>query len=74
MIVREFFREREDGVKLYRTYSDKGLVIKKVETDEMYEEAVDVESAAYSYVETDQMIDAPEEGEEIKNNKEDDEG
>lgn len=73
MIVREFFREREDGVKLYRTYSDKGLVIKKVETDEMYEEAVDVESAAYSYVETDQMIDTPE-GEEIKNNKEDDEG
>lgn len=52
MIVKEFYRTREDGVNLYRTYSDEGLMIQKVGTDEIYDEAIDVESAPYTYEET----------------------
>ena len=51
MIVREFLATREDGVNLYLTYSDKGLPILQVETGAMYEDAVDVEDAPYTYVE-----------------------
>lgn len=53
MIVREFYKVREDGIVLFRTYSDKGLQILKVGTDELYDEAIDVENAPYTYTETD---------------------
>ena len=53
MIIKEFYRIREDGVKLYRTYSDTGRNIKKVGTEEIYSEAIDVENAQYVYEETD---------------------
>ena len=52
MIVTEFFKERTDGVKLYRTFSDKGLLIRQVETGTIYDEAVDVENSNYTYEET----------------------
>ena len=52
MIITEFYRTREDGVNLYRSYSDKGLQIHKVGTDEIYGEAVDVEDARFEYEET----------------------
>ena len=55
MIVKEFYRTREDGVNLYRTYSDKGLKIHKVGTDEIYDEAVDIEDASYTYEETTEL-------------------
>lgn len=51
MIVREFYRTREDGVNLYRTYSDEGKDIRKVGTEEIYAEAIDVEDAPYTYEE-----------------------
>ena len=35
MIVREFYEERTDGVKLYKTYSDAGYYIQKVGTEEV---------------------------------------
>lgn len=57
MIVREFYKQRNDWVKLYRTYSNEGYMIQKVGTDEIYEEAIDVESTKYEYVETDQKIE-----------------
>jgi hypothetical protein len=57
MIVREYFDTRSDGVRLYRTYSDKNLYIRKVGTDEVYSEAVDVEDAPYTYEETDKEIE-----------------
>lgn len=57
MIVREYFDTRKDGVRLYRTYSDKNLYIRKVGTDEVYSEAVDVEDAPYIYEETDKEIE-----------------
>ena len=52
MIVKEFYKTRTDGVNLFRTYSDKGLRIRKVGTDEIYDEAIDIESAPYTYEET----------------------
>jgi hypothetical protein len=61
MIISEFYREREDGVKLYRTYSDAGMMIQQEQTGALYSEAVDVENSGYTYVET----DTPIEGEDI---------
>ena len=60
MIVKEFFQERADGVKLYRTYSDKNFKIKQVETEAVYDEAIDVENSKYTYVETDELIEQEE--------------
>ena len=56
MIIKEFYKTRKDGVNLYRTYSNEGLKIQKVGTDEIYDEAIDVEGAPYVYEETDQPI------------------
>ena len=53
MIVTEFFKERIDGVKLYRTFSDKGYKIRQVETQTVYDEAIDIENSGYTYEETD---------------------
>ena len=39
-IIKEFYVTREDGVDLYRTYSDEGYKIQKVGTDEIYDEAI----------------------------------
>lgn len=64
MIVRTFFRQREDGTNLYRTYSDKNVMIRQIETDTLYDEAVDVENAPYSYEET--AIAISEEGEKLR--------
>ena len=56
MIIREYYRTRKDGVNLFRTYSDQKVMIRKVGTDEVYDEAIDVEGAPYVYGETDQPI------------------
>lgn len=60
MIINEFYRDREDGVKLYRTYSDKGMMILQEQTGDMYGEAVDVENSGYTYIETDMPIESEE--------------
>ena len=52
MIVIEFYKQREDGVNLFRTYSDEGFEIQKMGTDEIYAEAIDVEDAYWDYMET----------------------
>lgn len=57
MIIKEFYKTRTDGVNLYRTYSDKGLKIRKVGTDEIYDDAIDIENIPYTYEETDILID-----------------
>ena len=57
MIIREFYMTRTDGVNLYKTYSDKGVYIKKQGTDEKYDIAVDVENTNYTYEETEEIID-----------------
>lgn len=61
MIRREFYRTRKDGVKLYKTYSDEGYFIRKVGTEEVYEEAIDIEDAPYTYEETTDKIEVVEE-------------
>ena len=60
MIVREYFQTRSDGVRLFRTYSDAGLLIRQTQTGAEYSEAVDVEDAPYTYAETDTPIETPE--------------
>ena len=57
MIVREYFEMRYDGVSLFRTYSDKGMLIRQVESGAIYSEAIDVENASFTYEETDKPID-----------------
>ena len=57
MVVKEFFRQRKDGVNLYKTYSDANFYIQKVNTNEIYTSAIDVEDAAFEYVETDKIIE-----------------
>lgn len=57
MIVREYFETRYDGVRLYRTYSDNGVLIRQVESGNEYSEAIDVESASFTYEETDKPIE-----------------
>lgn len=52
MIQREFYRQRADGVRLIRTYSDEGYLIRQRETGELYMEAIDIEDAQYTYEET----------------------
>lgn len=44
-------KTRTDG--LVRTYSDVGKKIQKVGTDEIYDTAVDLPNAGYTYAETD---------------------
>lgn len=56
-IVKEFYKTRDDGVNLYRTYSDENYKIKKVGTDEVYDEAVDIENAPYEYEETTEKVE-----------------
>lgn len=54
----EYHSTRADGVNLYRTYSDKRLMLQKVGSDEdPYSEAIDVEDAGYRYEETDIPIE-----------------
>lgn len=56
-IIKEFYITRTDGVNLYRTYSDENFKIKKIGTDEVYDEAVDIENAPYEYEETTEKIE-----------------
>ena len=57
MVVRKFHETRPDGVNLYRTYSDGGYYLIQNETGAEYGEAIDVESAPYTYTETDKKIE-----------------
>ena len=56
MIHREYYDTRKDGVALYRTYSDANLRIRQVETGAIYDEAIDVDGAPYTYEETEEVV------------------
>lgn len=60
MIIKEEYITREDGVCLYRTYSDIGNYIRQVETNVIYAEAIDVEGALFTYEETEDKIEQVE--------------
>jgi hypothetical protein len=49
-----------NGREFRRTYSDEGYLIRKVGTDEIYSEAVDLPDRNFEYVETDQSIEIEE--------------
>ena len=57
MIIREFYKMREDGINLYKTYSDSNVVIRKVNTNEKYNIAIDIEGVEYEYIETNEIIE-----------------
>ena len=57
MIVKEEYKTRADGVKLFRTYSDEGKKIIQNETGIIYSEAIDVENAPYTYTESDEDVE-----------------
>lgn len=53
--------ERIEGSNdLIKTYSDSGMMIQQEQTGDIYPEAIDVESAGYTYVETDTHIEEDE--------------
>lgn len=56
MIVTEDYKIRADGVKLIRTYSDEGKYIIQNETGIVYSEAIDIETAPYTYSESDEEL------------------
>lgn len=57
MLRYEYDTTRSDGKKLYRAYSDQGMKIRKDGTEEVYNEAVDVEDSGFTYTETDIPIE-----------------
>ena len=61
MIIKEFYEQRLDGVKLYHTYSDSNYKILQNETNAVYDDAIDVEDAPYTYSETNELIESVEE-------------
>ena len=54
MIVQEII---EGNTTLVKTYSDKGVMIRKIGTDEIYSEAIDPQKFNREYEETDIPID-----------------
>lgn len=60
MVRTEFYKTRKDGVNLYRTYSDANKYLIRNDGVE-YSEAVDVEDATYTYIESDRDIEIYEE-------------
>ena len=55
MIVTEYYRTRNDGVVLNRTYSDKGMMIER--DGVRYSEAIDPAELGRVYTETDEPIE-----------------
>ena len=56
MVKKEYHSTRTDGVKLYKTYSTENFKLRQVETGYVYDSAIDVENAPYTYEETDIVI------------------
>lgn len=61
MIITEYFRTREDGVVLNRTYSDIGMMIER--DGVRYSEAIDPAELNRQYTETDEPIEPIDEHE-----------
>ena len=56
MIKQELYAVRNDGVKLFKTYSDGNFKIRQIETGNVYDAAIDVENAPFTYEETEEKI------------------
>lgn len=57
MIAKEDYGTRYDGVKLIRTYSDKGCYIER--DGVLYSEAIDPADENRTYTESDKVIERP---------------
>ena len=57
-IVTEYYKTREDGVVLNRTYSDKGMMVER--DGVRYSEAIDPAELNRQYIETDEPINGGE--------------
>lgn len=57
MILTEYLRDNT----LIRHYSDKGVLLLQQETGVKYADPVDVVPCAYTYIETDELIETEEE-------------
>ena len=55
MIITEYYKTREDGVVLNRTYSDMGMMIEREGV--RYSEAIDPAEMNRQYIETDDPIE-----------------
>lgn len=53
-LINEYYKTRDDGIVLHRTYSDKGMLIAC--GDSVYADAVDPVDSGREYQETDQPI------------------
>lgn len=60
MVKTEFYRVREDGVTLVKTYSDRGMMIHGGYPEADYAEAIDPEDANRTYTETEIPIPSEE--------------
>ena len=57
MVISEFYRTREDGVILYRIYSDNKLEIQNIITNELFGDVIDDDANSVDkYIETDQKV------------------
>lgn len=63
-IIKEYYRTREDGVILERTYSDKGVMIER--DGKRYDEAIDPREYNRDYEETNEPIEVFEEAGEME--------
>lgn len=61
MIVKDYYKIRADGVKLYRYRSDEGRQIEQSGTGYLYDEAIDPEGSTYTYTEAADGEDIPAE-------------
>ena len=61
MIRSEIYEIKENGIKLYKTYSDEQYKIQQVDTGYIYDEAIDIENSIHTYIETTEKIILPEE-------------
>ena len=55
-VIREYYRTRDDGVVLYKSYSDANKYLVQIPTGTRYEEAIDVETTPYTYAESEDEI------------------
>lgn len=65
MVIKEYYKTRADGVRLYRHYSDSGKMLVQSQTEIEYAEAIDPENSTYTYTEGDDIELTAEEAFEI---------
>ena len=57
MVKRDYYFTRPDNVKLFISYSDAGKKIEQSPTGILYDSAIDVENAPYTYMETNEPVE-----------------